>query len=512
MQIFVSAGGGGDDAGFGCGGLDSSRGSIVQAFLPVLRRHGTATLAGTATEGIAAARRTGGVHFCLALPHELPDGAGPETIPVFGLSVADCPPHAFRGDLRGGWAPRLMRAGRAVCFSAHAARAVRELMGQDYPVIQAPPPVLGGVRPRRETTVLATGSVLDTARWQDTGPPDVPEVLPESHDPADPVPADPYGALPPPAEGAQPWRKTARYRLGTVRLHLTAAYREAVADLVPSGARPLVSRIGRLSSRGGLRLLAWRQRQEEQPLLAEAMSGWTAGPTGVSLGGGLVFAAVHGAWDRSWGDLLSAFVTTFSRNEAATLVVKTTALDAQTCAGFEGYLRRLGPFACRVVILNGEIDGGLDRLIDVTTFYVCASHSEAAPVPMARFLAAGRPAVAPAHSALADFIEPSASFVVASGPEYEAYPGDYEERLSATGWRLEWESLCAGLQAASTLARTPDAYQARAAAIAGRMAAYCDPDVVADALAPLFTRWATAPAALVDPLIPARAVASSEAA
>jgi len=224
--------------------------------------------------------------------------------------------------------------------------------------------------------------------------------------------------------------------------------------------------------------------------LAQA-PGWQVGDVDVPVGGGVVvvFAAVLGALDQGWEDLLSAFVATCKGDGQATLVIKTGELDADTGVGYADFVRRLGPFTCRIVILAGDIEGGLDQLIGASDFYACASHGEAAPLPLMRFLAAGRPAVSPSHSALADFVDPASSFVV-----------EVEQRLRATRWRPDWESLCRGLVDARALRGSPTAYQARASATAAGMARLCDPDVVQAALATLVaqpSRQGAQPAALV---------------
>lgn len=476
MKFFISAGGAGAEAGFGAGGPDASRGIIAAHFLGVLSRLGSVEQVDTAAEGVRLARAAGpdGLHLCLALPHEMPHDSGLETMPVFGLGQAACPDSPFAGDPASDWRLRLGCCRGAVCLSAHAAEAVRALMGEGFPVLTAPPPISAAIdAPPMAVTLTLSGAVLDTARWAETGPPE-----------------------PPASEeaGSPAWRKTTRYRVGVIRLHAVYVYREVVRDLLPGPVAIAISRIGRAGIAVARRLMApapvpVMPMPGDDPGIMPATfpssmtGGWRSGTTDVALGG-LVFAAVHGAWDRSWGDVLSAFVAVRGDDPGATLVVKTASLDPGTRDGLAGTLRRLGPFACRVVILDGTIEGGLDRLIAAASYYVCASNSEAAPLPMMRFLAAGRPAIAPDHSALADFVDATTGFVVASGPEYETFPGDVEERLAATGWRLEWEQLCACLAAACEQAGTPD-YATRAEATARRLHAYCGPDAVLAALAPL---------------------------
>ena len=479
MRFFVTSGGAGGQAGYGSGGLDASREALAKQLIPVLRRLGTVKQLNSVGDGIRRARwaGAGARHLCLAYPHELPDGAGAETIPVFGLGLAACPTAPFANVARTDWRGRLERCGGAICFSSHAASAVRALMGDAYPVATVPAPVeaTGRPLPPSPQVLQIEGLVLDTACWPDTAPADAPAVADEEDDAAWPDQAVPA------------WRKTARYRLGVTRQHLAQAYREAVHDLLPAPVATLVARTGRTGARTARRLLTLRQARQRPAaavLAEDEFPAWRDGTHAVALDG-LVFAAVHGVWDRGWGDVLSAFVAVCRDDPAATLVIKASGLDVQSRAGLAGYVRRLGPFTCRIVILGGTIEGGLDTLAAAASFTVGASHGEAAPLPMMRFMAAGRPAVSPAHSALADFVDAETGFVVACSTGYETWPGDVEERLAGTGWRPEWDSLCRAMAAACELARTPDAYAERARATARRMRAVCGADAAQAALASL---------------------------
>ncbi len=518
MRFFLSSGGAGPRAGFGAGGLDASRGLIADAFAPVLARLGEVVPVDTPAEGVRLARDAaaseasgGALHLCVALPHELPPEAGAETVAAFGLSLATCPETPFAGDPRTDWRLRLGCSGGALVFSTHAAAAVRALMGDICPVLTAPPPVACAQEPAppAPATLRVTGAVLDTADWPKTAPPDratwlagEAALLAESDGSPQVLEANP------------PPSKTLRYRLGVTRLHLAYLYREVVRDVLPRPVARAVSRAGGLGVRVARRLVVGREQAPASlppadldfppPPTGEEAALWRPGTSAVTLDG-FVCAAVHGGWDRSWGELLSAWVEVCRDDASATLAVKTAGLDQDTRNSLAGTLRRLGPFACRVVILDGAIEGGLDALIGCSAFYLCASPSEAAPLPLQRFLAAGRPAVSPSHSALADLIDADTSFVVASGLEYESWPGDVEERLAATGWRLDWELLCAGIASARALWHQPEAYAGRARAVARRTSDICGPDVVLSALrnlgaprpAPLARRPAGRPVILV---------------
>jgi hypothetical protein len=56
-------------------------------------------------------------------------------------------------------------------------------------------------------------------------------------------------------------------------------------------------------------------------------------------------------------------------------------------------------------------------------------------------LAAGRPAISPCHTAIADYFSRDIGFVVESHPEPAAFPHDGQLRKTTTWHRLVWTSL-----------------------------------------------------------------------
>jgi hypothetical protein len=486
MRFLISAGGAGGQAGFDGGLAWTTRAMLIDAFLPALTLAGGVERAGSAGEGVRRARRAGAgtVHLCFAYPHELPMEAGAETIPIFGLGLEACPDRPFGDDPASDWRARLRRAGRAACFSTGAAEAVRLLMGRSFPVAVTPPPVAAAASPAALSfgAVRLPGMVLDSASWESTG-----MALSASADPGQEAAACVVEADEP-AEGpgrdqAPAWRKTARYRLGIVRLHARAAYREAVADLLPAPAARGVSWTARQAARGARAMIAPRLAgNADQP----PGSDWLDGAGGISLGpsaaGGVVFAAVLGPRDEDWSDLLSAFIATFRADQGATLLICTGQLSATRRGDLAATIRRHGPFGCRIAILAADNLGWLDAAIAASHFVVCASGGEAVALPVMRFLAAGRPVVSPAHSALADLVDADTGFLVAAGRAYAAFPGDPREKLHGSAWRLDWESLCAGLAEARLCGPAGGAHAALAARACARIRTFCDPAGVAETL------------------------------
>ena len=112
-------------------------------------------------------------------------------------------------------------------------------------------------------------------------------------------------------------------------------------------------------------------------------------------------------------------------------------------------------------------DAQMCELARGSTYYLNTSHAEGACLPLQDFLAAGRPGVAPAHTALADYFHDGVGFVIDSHPEPAAWPHDPDGRCRTTWHRLVWQSLADQLRASYAVASS-NAAQYRALAERGR--------------------------------------------
>ncbi len=467
MDFLLSTGQAEPESTFGGGSPETGLGAVLRAFAIPCERL-AASSGGSVSVALSpgalksaarrATRRGACVHLCFAPPDACTEVAGCPTIPVFGCGLARIPT-APDGTSGLDWRAALARFGRAICLSDHTASAVAAAMGPDFAVCAVSPMVtLPSTIPARSAagTVIGSFTFLDTAAWP------APVATPE--------PADDAVALRPATTEAEeeepeappPWRKTLRYRLGTTRLHASEWYRDAVQDLLPAP----VDRAGARATRGLVRALR-RGLQRRSPDAPDTLAlpgdgdapphaAWQTSDLALS---GTVFAAVHGVWDRSWSDAISAFVFAFRDQPGATLLLRAAGIDGGTREALAAFLRRLLPFRCRVIVLDAlPTQAEADALIDASAYYVCASHAEAAPLPLIGFMARGRPAIAPAHSALADFVEAGGPLCVASSAAPDHWPGDPGERLRTESHRLDWDSLCQAYTNAYRLAADQAAY------------------------------------------------------
>src|SRR4029079_14909084 len=97
---------------------------------------------------------------------------------------------------------------------------------------------------------------------------------------------------------------------------------------------------------------------------------------------------------------------------------------------------------CRVVVITEFLNNDqMNDLMKFTTYYVNTSHAEGACLPLQQALAGGRPGLAPAHSAMADYMDDTVGFVIESHPEPSPWPHDPERRLETYWHRLVWSRL-----------------------------------------------------------------------
>ena len=205
---------------------------------------------------------------------------------------------------------------------------------------------------------------------------------------------------------------------------------------------------------------------------------------------GLVFTSIFNLGDRrkNIDDMLSAFLLAFRDRLDATLVLKlATNPDREYFELKElktRYDRMNIRHACRVVAITDYLpDDQLAALRRATTYYVNTSRAEGACLPLQEALAAGRPAIAPRHTAMEDYIDEEVAFVVRSDPEPTIIPHDPEPRFETQWHRLSWQQLHDRfLDAARIADRDRERYQRMAESARRRMSTLYSRDASAAAL------------------------------
>lgn len=111
-------------------------------------------------------------------------------------------------------------------------------------------------------------------------------------------------------------------------------------------------------------------------------------------------------------------------------------------------------------------------------------------MPLLEYLCAGVPAIAPDHTAMADYVDDQLAFVVGSTDgEPTVWPhGDYTFNRT-TRHRVDWHSLMLALRDSYVLAKArPSAYLEMSARAVERMESYCGDEAVIRRLVPFIQR------------------------
>jgi hypothetical protein len=198
---------------------------------------------------------------------------------------------------------------------------------------------------------------------------------------------------------------------------------------------------------------------------------------------GVVYAAVFNPNDgrKNWHDTLWAFCWAFRDNWSATLLIKLVHHDARfACEILLHEMKKLAPYKCRVVVIHGFLDDdAYQTMVNGVTYVVNSSYGEGQCLPLMEFMSAGKPALAPDHTAMADYITAENAFVLRSGAEWTHWPHDPRLVLRAFRYRLDWQSLFEAYTESYTVATSQrQRYQAMSQAATDALRAHCSRQVI----------------------------------
>ena len=203
---------------------------------------------------------------------------------------------------------------------------------------------------------------------------------------------------------------------------------------------------------------------------------------------GVVYTSMLNPTDgrKNWHDILTAFCWAFRDVPDATLMFKMVKGDPSSYRrDLFLILSRLAPFKCRVVTMDGFLeDEDYARMIAASSFYVNASNAEGLCMPLMEFMSAGKPVIAPCHTAMADYIDDSAAFVLGTSPEHNVWPNDPRHLYRTMRERLKWDTLVNAFQQSYRVAKDEPARYAEMGINAETiMRNYCSDLAVRDRLA-----------------------------
>jgi glycosyltransferase involved in cell wall biosynthesis len=160
---------------------------------------------------------------------------------------------------------------------------------------------------------------------------------------------------------------------------------------------------------------------------------------------GVIYTCVMNPQDgrKNWEDMVTAFCWAFRNEPNVTLVLKMTHNNLATFLGKLLLLySQMSPFKCRVVAVHGFLtDEQYQALMDNTHYVVNCSHCEGQCLPLMEFMGQGIPAIAPDHTAMADYINEGNAFVVKSSLYPTFWPFDERRAFRTMCYRIDWNSL-----------------------------------------------------------------------
>ena len=179
---------------------------------------------------------------------------------------------------------------------------------------------------------------------------------------------------------------------------------------------------------------------------------------------------------KNWEDIITAFVYAFRDNPNVCLLMKISHHDFDCF--FEDiftFFTELYPFQCRLIFIHGFLaDQEFSQLIQHSHFIVNASTGEGQCLPLMEFMAAGVPAIAPCHTAMLDYINPSNTFIVSSSAEPTCWPQDPRYVYRAQCQRINWEALRdAFIESENVFRRSRSSYLGMSVASIDSLEKYC---------------------------------------
>lgn len=198
---------------------------------------------------------------------------------------------------------------------------------------------------------------------------------------------------------------------------------------------------------------------------------------------GVVYTSIFNPDDprKNWEDLLTGFLYALRDCEDATLVLKLVARSRNAANQVLAHYRQLGmAHRCQLVLITDYLtESQMVELAAASTYYITTTRAEGMCLPLMNFLAAGRPAISPVHTAIGDYFHSDAGFAVESHPEPAAWPLDPEHHFRTTWARLVWPSLVEQIRASYYLAKGDSTgYAAMSARARETIKSWCDQQTI----------------------------------
>lgn len=487
---------------------------VLRDFLPVLRQLGDVLVIEhpevevDPLYDVACAAGERCLFLSFSPPQKTPLGLRCPTIPVFAWEFSSIPNEHWLDELSQDWRYVLKKCGRGISHSGLTVQAVKAELGEAFPVISIPSPVWDKYQSLREQPSalplqqsiriqVRSGVVLDThdvaLEPYMPGPDAVAKAVAAARASK---PADSHTQAPTEAPVVQHVPRQSRLQIS--RRYLGEWYLRVLRELLPGLPSPAPAQpaapaapatVELVIEAGNLRLEPLNQVEPSslpksgvKPLTPE----WVLSECSFELSG-VVFTALFNPYDgrKNWVDMLTAFCAAFKDTADATLVFKLGHHEYQSALNdMLMCMARMPKFKCRVVLLQGFLDKvEFDSLIRASAFTVNASHGEGQCLPLMEFLSCGKPAVAPRHSAMLDYIDEEVAFIVDSWLDATAWSHDPRLAYRTLRHQIDWSSLVEAYRTAyQCVLNDPSRYEKMSAAAIERMRGHCSQAVATEKL------------------------------
>ncbi|MGR8935810.1 MAG: glycosyltransferase [Gammaproteobacteria bacterium] len=362
---------------------------VLKEFRPVLERLGEVIIIDdplTEVDAIYAAcckRNEACVFLSFTPPHDTLIDLACPTIPVFAWEFYDIPNETWDKEVRNDWRMVLDKLGCAITHSTFAVNTVHKSLGTEFPVASIPAPV-----------------------WDRFARPGDNQTA---------APVQPHFAI--------HWRGRKIDSLDITPLSENAAEQaESLSvsisiDLAPEPAP-----------------IAQNETKSRQS-------------TDIS---GVVYTSIFNPNDgrKNWLDMPRTFCYALRDCEDAVLVLKLTHAGLfHSYWDIQNELRRLMPFKCRVVVIDGFLaDADYEKLLLNSSYAVNTSLGEGQCLPLMEYMSCGKPAITPDHTGMADYVNSSNGFLVNSSLEPCSWPQDPRAMYRTRRHRIDAQSLMDAFQ------------------------------------------------------------------
>ncbi|MDO5690950.1 MAG: glycosyltransferase [Pseudomonadota bacterium] len=221
-------------------------------------------------------------------------------------------------------------------------------------------------------------------------------------------------------------------------------------------------------------------------------------PTPLTLDGILYLAIFNPEDDRkNWADLLDGFVAAHRHRTDTTLIVKLVHMGRSwILRDVLRFLYFLQPYACRIVLIHGYLDDAAYEALQRNVHYVATTtRAEGQCLPLMELMSMGKPALAPRHSSLSDYVNADNTFLIDSHPEPTFWAHDPRRAIRALRFRIHWPSVQQAFEDSYQVAKHDTArYAAMSEAAMLTLRGHCSQQVVHDRVSALVERCMAAQA------------------